>query len=326
MYDVLAIGESLIDLTPCGMSEQGHPLYEANPGGAPTNVLAALSKLGKKTAFIGKVGQDAFGRQLEAAMKASGIDRTGLVFDSRTPTTLACVHLDGQGDRSFSFYRNPGADLELQPGEVDTGLIDRASMFHFGSVSLSGEPSRTATFQAVMHAKRKNKLISYDPNLRESLWSDLDEARRMILQGMPYADIVKISGEELTFVTGEPDMDLAIGQLYNRYCIPLIFVTLGEQGCVFNLRGERGCLPVYPVEAVDTTGAGDAFMAAVLYQVLEYSGTLDAITLADMEQFVHFACAAGALAATKRGGIPAMPALADIQRLCGTRHINKGNL
>ncbi|RXZ81728.1 carbohydrate kinase [Paenibacillaceae bacterium] len=319
MYDVVAIGEALVDLTPFGVSEQGHAVFEANPGGAPSNVLAALGKLGKKTAFIGKVGSDAFGRQLASTMEVSDIDRTGLVMDNEAPTTLACVHLDEQGERSFSFYRNPGADLLLQPGEVNTELIDRTNIFHFGSVSLSGEPSRSATLRAVTHAERKNKLISYDPNWRPLLWNDANEARSMILQGMKYADIVKISDEELAFITGEEDVALASEFLYNRYRIPYLFVTLGERGCVYTLKGVSGFVPAFQVEAVDTTGAGDAFMAAILYQILTYQGQLDVLTMTNMEQCVKFACAAGALAATKRGGIPAMPAQEDIERLCGFR-------
>jgi fructokinase len=312
MYDVVALGELLIDLTPYGYSEQGQVVYEGNPGGAPANVLVALAKMGKKTAFIGKVGQDQFGKKLEQTLKSNDVDTKGLVFTDKVPTTLTCVELNEEGDRAFLFYRNPGADVTLEAHEVDFELIAQARVFHFGTVSLTNEPSRSATFKAVQYAKHNQILISYDPNLRENLWDSLEDARANMEEGLKYADILKLSEEELVFVTGIADLEQASRSIAQRYGTPLIFVTLGDKGCLYCMGNEFGYEPAYDVQAVDTTGAGDAFLAAILYQLLEKGG-IAGLQPEYIRESVRFACAAGALTTTQKGAIPAMPLLSEIE-------------
>ncbi|MGZ4159883.1 MAG: carbohydrate kinase family protein [Neobacillus sp.] len=312
MYDVIALGEVLIDFTPAGKSEAGEVQFERNPGGAPANVLSSLAKLGKKTALFGKVGNDQFGYYLHSVLQRNNINTDGLVFDTDTNTTLAFVHLDDQGDRSFSFYRNPGADMMLNEREIDLKMIDNSRIFHFGSISMTHEPSASATLKAVAYAKENGLLISFDPNLRINLWSDLNHARDMIDVGLKYADVLKISEEELEFISGIKDLYRGSEYIYAQYHTKIILVTLGSKGCFYRLAHHTGISNGYDVEAIDTTGAGDAFLAGFLYQLMENNRRLLDLTLKDVEKMVSFANSVGALATTKKGATPAMPTLEEI--------------
>lgn len=297
MYDVVALGELLIDFTPAGKSENGNPLFECNPGGAPANVLACLAQLGKKTAFVGKVGDDEFGRFLREVLVARGIATQGLILDAEESTTLAFVHLHADGDRAFSFYRKPGADTRLRPEEVDRSQLD-AAIFHFGSLSLTHEPARSATLTALRWAKEKGMLISYDPNLRPPLWPSLEEAKRQILAVMDQADIVKISHEELEFLMGSGDLAGASAQLCREFGLTLLLVTLGKDGCYFRAGELAGLVPGFKVQAVDTTGAGDAFHGAFAAALASGQDWLD---------ILRYASAVGALCCTKAGARPGIP-------------------
>jgi sugar/nucleoside kinase (ribokinase family) len=319
MYDVVALGELLIDFTPYGISEQGNNLFERNSGGAPANVLATLSKLGKKTAFLGKIGNDPFGFFLAEVLKTNGIDSQGLVFSDKVNTTLAFVHLQENGDRSFSFYRKPGADLTYEEQEVDYSLIKKGKIFRFGSVSMTDEPSRTATLSAVKYAKEHKRLITFDPNLRESLWESLSEAKIAMEEGMVYADIVKVSEEELHFLSGSKDLREGSKLLMRKFDIPLLFVTLGEKGCFYRYLDATGTVPSYEVKSIDATGAGDIFFGAILYKILENPGGFSQLTIDDIKEYVRFANAAGALATIKRGAIHAAPDLMSIEALLRMR-------
>ena len=314
MYDVVALGELLIDFTPAGSSENGNVLFECNPGGAPANVLACLAKLNKQTSFIGKVGDDQFGYFLREVLIDNGISTEGLVMDTQVNTTLAFVHLQEDGERSFSFYRKPGADTYLKPEEVTDAMLN-TRIFHFGSLSLTDEPARSATIAALRYAKAKNVLVSYDPNLRPLLWSDLDEAKAQILWVMDQVDIVKISGEELVFLTGCEDIQLGSEKLCQEYGLRMLLVTLGKEGCYYQLGDLSGRVSGFEVEAIDTTGAGDAFLGGMLFQILERDKDLTKWTAEDISTSVQFANAIGALVTTKKGAIPAMPNRSEIDQL-----------
>ncbi|WHH58077.1 carbohydrate kinase [Petroclostridium sp. X23] len=313
MYDVVAIGELLIDFTPAGETEEGTVLFERNPGGAPGNVLAILSKLGRKAALIGKVGDDQFGRFLSGVLEDIGVDTKGLVFTKEANTTLAFVHLNGKGDRSFSFYRKPGADLLLDQNEVNIEMLKSTKIFHFGTVSMTDNPSRSATLMAVKIAKENGAIISFDPNLRIPLWNDLGEAKAMIEKGLEYAEILKVSNEELEFITGKGDLEEGSEIILNKYGIPVILVTLGPSGCFYRIGDKTGILPAYDVITIDTTGAGDAFLGSFLYQVIEKGMTLSNLSKANIEEMIDFANAAGSVTTVKKGAIPAMPVISEIE-------------
>jgi len=313
MYDVVAIGELLIDFAPGGTTPEGTVLFERNPGGAPGNVLAILAKLGKKTALISKVGKDQFGEYLISVIKNIGSETMGIVTTEEANTTLAFVHLDESGDRSFSFYRKPGADMLLTEKDVNNELVNNTRIFHFGSVSMTHEPSRSATFHAVKTARNNGALISYDPNLRPSLWESMDEAKNIIDKGLGYADILKVSEEELEFITGIADLSEGSEYIREKYGIQLILVTMGAKGCFYRLGSFTGRLNTYDVKTVDTTGAGDAFTGAFLYKLLESGKSPAQLDKTEMEKMIDFANAAGSLATTKKGAIPAMPSLAEIK-------------
>jgi fructokinase len=315
MYDVVALGELLIDFSPYGYSKEGNPLFERNPGGAPTNVLMTVSKFGKKTAFIGKVGEDQFGQFLTKVLNDNKIDTQGLISTDSVPTTLAFVHLKNNGERSFSFYRKPGADLTLKKDEVNYSLLDSTRWFHFGSVSMTDEPSRTATLSAVSYAKRRGIAISYDPNLREPLWTSLREAKRTISEGLYFTDILKISEEELFFLTEESDLIKGTQLLYSKYNISFIFVTLGEKGCFFKAHDSTGMVSGFRVKSIDTTGAGDAFLGAIIYKFLNINKAFSQLTSNEMKEMVIFANATGAITTTKKGAIPALPYIKQVQTL-----------
>jgi fructokinase len=315
MYDVIALGELLIDFIPGGKSDNGNVLFERNPGGAPVNVLAQLAQLGKKTGFIGKVGNDPFGHFLQEVLVKNGVDTKGLILSDEAHTTMAFVHLDDQGERSFTFSRKPGADQLLRVDEIDSAFIQSAKIFHFGSISMTDEPAYSATLQAVKYAKDNKLLISYDPNLRELLWNDLEQAKRIIKEGMQYADILKISEDELEFITNETDLERGTSLLIAQYPFQLILVTLGAKGCFYRNANHIGNLAGFKVNIVDTTGAGDAFLGAMLYSILENDKPVKDWNQQDLTSAVSFANAAGALATTSKGAITSMRQKQDIENL-----------
>lgn len=312
MFDVTALGELLIDFTTYGISDNGNPIFERNPGGAPANVLAAMSSLGASTSFIGKVGNDQFGNFLRDCLAENHIDVTGLVLSKTVNTTLAFVHLTAEGDRSFSFYRNPGADMMLEPADIPEEVIMNSKIFHFGSLSLTDEPVKSATLHALKIARDHGTIISYDPNLRPPLWKSLADAEREIKRGLEYADILKISEEELEFITKESD--LARGtKILSDMGIGIIFVTLGPKGTFYRHGNNTGKLETYDVKVVDTTGAGDAFLGGVLYKLKDKSRKeLLQLSKAELEQIVDFGNAMGALTTKKKGAIPAVPIMEEV--------------
>ena len=315
-YDVVAMGELLIDFTMNGKSEQGNPLFEANPGGAPCNVLAILKKYGKETGFIGKVGSDQFGQMLKGTLEEVGIDTAGLVMDAGYNTTLAFVHTAEDGDRTFSFYRKPGADMMLAEGEINYEMIDNTKIFHFGTLSMTDNPAREATKAAVAYAKAHGKLISFDPNLRPPLWENLADAKEAIAYGLEIADIVKIADNEIEFMTGKSDMNEAIEVLTAQYDIKLLLVTLGKDGSVAIYNKERVFVPGFIQEnTIETTGAGDTFTGCMLNTVLEKG--LSCLTKEDIRQMLLFANGGASLITTRRGALKVMPGKKEIEDLLG---------
>ena len=314
-FDVTALGELLIDFTENGISGQGNPMLEANPGGAPCNVLAMLQKLGKKTSFIGKVGNDQFRRMLKETIEMVGIDSGNLNMDEEVHTTLAFVHTFEDGDRDFSFYRNPGADMMLTVDDVQKDRIEASKIFHFGTLSSTHEGCKEATRAAIKCAKEAGVLISFDPNLREPLWNDLEDAKREIAYGLGQADIVKISDNEVVFMTGEEDYEKAAQILLETYKIPLMFVTLGRDGSRAYYKGLRVEVPGFIQEnTIETTGAGDTFTGCVLSKILENGGIED-LTEAQLEDMLVFANAGASLITTRRGALKVMPEMDEILAL-----------
>ena len=312
-YDVVALGELLIDFTENGVSAQGNPMLEANPGGAPCNVLAMLNKLGKKTAFIGKVGDDNFGHMLAKTVEESGTDVTNLLFDKKVGTTLAFVHTKEDGDREFSFYRNPGADMMLKKEEVMEDVIRGGKIFHFGTLSSTHPGVREATRHALEVAKDAGLLISFDPNLREPLWDSLEDARAEITYGLSKCDILKISDNEMEFMTGTDDYTKGVEILREKYDIPLIFVTLGKEGSRAYYKDLIvEVAPFLQEHTIETTGAGDTFEACALNYVLEHG--LDGLTEADLKALLTFANAGASLITTKKGALRVMP---EKEEVCG---------
>ncbi len=313
-YDVTAMGELLIDFTLNGTSGQGNPLFEANPGGAPCNVLAMLQKLGKKTAFIGKVGSDRFGAQLRSTIEEAGIDSRYLLNDPEIPTTLAFVHTLPDGDREFSFYRKPGADMMLTAEEIAEEMVSDTRIFHFGTLSMTHEGIRSATLKALEYAKKAGALISLDPNLREPLWDSLSSAKEQMLTALSYCDILKISDNEIQFLSGEEDYDAGIAWLRGRFDIPLICLTMGKDGSRAYYRDLRVEAKGFAQkEVVDTTGAGDTFCGCVLNYVCDNS--LEDLTEEKLRKMLTFANAAASLVTTKKGAIRSMPDRQAIEAL-----------
>lgn len=313
-FDVTALGELLIDFTENGLSSQGNYLLEANPGGAPCNVLAMLAKLGKKTAFIGKVGDDFLGRHLKDVVEAVGIDTRNLKLDDQVHTTLAFVHTYADGDRDFSFYRNPGADMNLRAEEIDEDLIASSRIFHFGSLSLTHPGVREATKKALAIAKEQGCLISYDPNLRPPLWNTLEEAKEQIAFGMTQCDIMKISDNEIQWFTGEEDFDAGIRILQDTYHIPLILLSLGRDGSRAYYKGMKvEVAPFLQENTIETTGAGDTFCACVINYVLDHG--LENLTEQDLQAMLRYANAAASLITTRKGALRVMPEMADVERM-----------
>lgn len=306
-FDVVSLGELLIDFTPAGVSEQGAALLARNAGGAPANVLSMLAILGKKVAFIGKVGQDSFGMFLKKTLENRKIDVSGLTVSTIEPTTLAFVSLDEKGDRSFGFYRTNSADVMLRKEEVSVDLLKSCRMFHFGSVSMTAEPAREATLYAAQRAKEFGKLISYDPNFRPALWSNREDAIRMMRAGLAFADVVKVSDNEVELLTDRRDY-LAGARALVDTGAKLALVTAGEQGAWYaSASGEAGHVPSVMVNAIDTTGAGDTFLGALLSELLDCNETLEQLSAKKLREIIRFANAAGALCTTGRGAIASMP-------------------
>lgn len=312
-YDVTALGELLIDFTENGTSGSGNPIFEANPGGAPCNVLAMLGKLGRRTAFIGKVGNDMFGDQLQAAVEEAGIDTRGLKRDDSVNTTLAFVHTLQGGDREFSFYRNPGADMNLSEDDIDEELIGQSRIFHFGTLSMTHDGCRKATKTAINAAERSGAILSFDPNLRERLWSSLDEAKKQVLYGMEHCHILKISDNEIQWLTGEKDFDKGASMLKERFGIPLILVSMGSEGSLAFMDCLRVYDPAYKnPDTIETTGAGDTFCACVLNYVLEKGWR--AYSEKELKEMLTFANAAASIVTTRKGALRVMPTPDEIDK------------
>ena len=314
MVDVVTFGEALIDFvsTESGVSLIGAPAFKKAAGGAPANVAVGLARLGVSSGFMGKVGDDDFGRFLAQTLAENGVDTSALLFSDEARTALAFVSLKEDGERDFMFYRHPSADMLIRPEEIDHHYIGSAKVFHFGSISLISEPSRSATLAAIQSARGRGLLISYDPNLRLSLWPSPADARRGIELGWGFADIIKISQEELEFLAGAQDLERGVDEVFHPE-LKLLVVSRGQEGCYFATRKERGYVPGYRVAAVDTTGAGDGFMAGLLAGLLEIGFQLDSFD--ELTDVLRLANAVGALTTTKRGAIPALPGRGAVEVL-----------
>ena len=312
MIDVVAMGELLIDFTYTETDGEGYPTMAAHPGGAPANFLAALASFGAKTAFLGKVGNDAFGKLLAGTLEKAGIETRGLILADDVFTTLAFVTLDETGDREFSFARKPGADTCITFEELDLSLIDEAKVFHFGTLSLTGEPARTATQKCVAYAKSKGKLLTYDPNLRKPLWDDLEAAKEQLIWGLNQADVVKISDEEVEFLFGlGPEAGAA--HILEHFGAKLVFVTCGAEGCFFANRNAQGHVSsLSDIRVADTTGAGDIFGGSAVWKLLQLGKPPEELTEGQLRETVSFACTAAGLSTTKPGGISSVPRLTEV--------------
>ena len=311
-YDVTSLGELLIDFTENGTSAQGNPIMEANPGGAPCNVLAMLERLGKKTAFIGKVGKDMFGNQLKAAVEEVGIDTRALIMDEEVHTTLAFVHTYPDGDRDFSFYRNPGADMMLTMDEVPADLIRDSRIFHFGTLSSTHEGVREATRHAIEVAKEAGCIITFDPNLRPPLWKSLEDARVEIEYGLTKCDVLKISDNEVEFLFDTTDYDKGAALIEEKYHIPLVLITMGKDGSRAYYKGRRvECAPFRQEHTIETTGAGDTFCASILNYVLDHG--LEDLSDENLMEMLTFANAGASLITTRKGALRVMPTREEVE-------------
>ena len=311
-YDVVALGELLIDFTENGTSGQGNPVYEANPGGAPCNVLSMLNRLGHQTAFLGKVGNDIFGRQLRSTVESAGINVEGLLTDEDVRTTLAFVETKPDGDRDFSFYRNPGADMMLREEEVRDDIIAAGKIFHFGTLSMTNEPVRSATKHAIAVAKENGALISFDPNIREPLWKDMEEAKEQTAYGLSVCDILKISDNEIQWFSGKEDYTEGIRMLQQTDQIPLILLSMGRDGSRAYYKNMIVEVPAFlQKNTIETTGAGDTFGACCLHYILQYG--LMELTEQQLKDMLTFANAAASIITTRKGALRVMPSLEEIQ-------------
>ncbi len=318
MADLVSLGELLIDFTPVGTSQNGNPIFERNPGGGPANLACAYARLGGNAGFIGKVGDDNFGRALKQVLTQNGIQTEHLVLSPDYQTTLAFVHLDDQGDRSFSFYRRQGADTMLSLAEVDENAFDGAKFFFFSSVLMTGGPSRKTSFALAERAAGKGLTVVFDPNLRMNLWDSEEDAKACSLKAMELADIVKISEEELVFLTGESNLDKGAEKLWDTYDFKLLLVTLGKKGC-FALNGrDKVSHPGFPeVKTIDTTAAGDSFTGGFLYYLTAHPGL--ELSGEELLKALEFANAVGSLTTTKKGAISALPTLEEVENLIAGR-------
>ena len=310
MIDITTIGEILIDLTQSGRTEQGIPRFDANPGGAPANLAVAAARLGARTAFIGRVGNDSFGDYLKRCLAENGVDVRGMSVDEKARTTLAVVALDERGERTFSFYRDPSADVNLSMDHVPMELLGGTKVLHFGSVSLTAEPARTATLEAAKTAKASGAYVSYDPNYRASLWPDEETAVRNMTEPLSMVDILKVSDEELPLLTGCTDPEKGSARLAEKG-VRLVLVTLGAHGAFYRFDGHTGHVPGVPCQVGDTNGSGDTFFGAALSQLVKLS-SLDQLTVPELERILAFANKAASITTSRHGAIPAMPTLAEV--------------
>ena len=315
MYDVVALGELLIDFTFQSADADGYPTMAAHPGGAPANFLAALARFGARTALLGKVGGDSFGRMLIRTLGSAGIDTKGVIAADDVFTTLAFVTLDETGNREFSFSRKPGADTCLRFEELDLGMIDGCRVFHFGTLSLTDEPARSATRRAVAYAREHGRLITCDPNLRKPLWRNEDEARAQLLWAVSQADVVKISDEEIEFLFGmSPEAGAA--HILEELGVKLVFATCGPAGCFYKNRKAEGMVPgLSGIRVIDTTGAGDIFGGSAVWSLLQTGRAPEDLEDAELQKIVRFACASAGLSCTRSGGIQSVPSLDEIERI-----------
>lgn len=312
MIDVVALGELLIDFTCVSTDADGYPTMAAHPGGAPANFLAALTKFGAKTALLGKVGTDAFGKMLTSTLEKAGIETRGLIATDDVFTTLAFVTLDETGNREFSFSRKPGADTQIRFEDLNLSLIDEAKIFHFGTLSLTDEPARTATQKAVAYAKSKGKLITYDPNLRKPLWEDLNVAREQLIWGLTQADVVKISDEEVEFLFGL-GVEEGAEYILKNFGVKLVFVTCGADGSYFKNAAASGKVSgLNDISVIDTTGAGDIFGGSAVWKLLQLNQAPETLTEEQLRDVVCFACTSAGLSTTKHGGISSIPEYVQI--------------
>lgn len=317
-YDVIALGELLIDFTQNGLSAQGNGLFEANPGGAPCNVLSMLNNLGKKTSFIGKVGNDQFGLTLKKSLEELGIGTQNLMMDDEIHTTLALVHTFEDGDRDFSFYRNPGADMMLREDELQEELLKDTRLFHFGTLSMTHEGVKAATKKAVALAKEAGALISFDPNLREPLWDTLDHAKEEVRWGLGQCDVLKISDNEIQWLTGEEDFTAGVKKIREEFPIPLILVSMGKDGSrAYYGDGYVEVAPFLQEHTIETTGAGDTFCACILNYVLD-NGLTD-LTEAQLNDMLTFANAAASIITTRKGALRVMPSRQEVLDFLASR-------
>lgn len=312
MLDVVALGELLIDFTCISADADGYPTMAAHPGGAPANYLAAVTKFGGKTAMLGKVGTDAFGKLLTGTLEKAGIDTRGLIATPDVFTTLAFVTLDETGNREFSFARKPGADTCIGTDEVRYDLLDETKVLHFGTLSLTDEPARSATYAAVEYCREHGKLISFDPNLRKPLWRDLEEAKKQMLWGLAHADVVKISDEEVEFLFGL-DVQAGAAHILKEFGVKLVFVTCGPEGCWFDNGTARGMTPsLRDIKVLDTTGAGDIFGGSAMWKLLQTGKAPADLTEGDLRDITAFACTSAGLSTTRPGGISSVPAYEEV--------------
>ena len=310
MIDITTIGEILIDLTQSGRTEQGIPKFDANPGGAPANLAVAAARLGARTAFIGRVGNDSFGDYLKRCLAENGVDVRGMSVDEKARTTLAVVALDERGERTFSFYRDPSADVNLSMEHVPMELLGGTKVLHFGSVSLTAEPARTATLEAAKTAKASGTYVSYDPNYRASLWPDEETAVRNMTEPLSMVDILKVSDEELPLLTDCTDPEKGSARLAEKG-VRLVLVTLGAHGAFYRFDGHTGHVPGVPCQVGDTNGSGDTFFGAALSQLVKLD-SLDQLTVPELRRILAFANKAASITTSRHGAIPAMPTLAEV--------------
>ena len=317
-FDVTALGELLIDFTDNGKSAQGNTLFEANPGGAPCNVLAMLNKCGHPTAFVGKVGKDIFGLKLKATLEEVGINTSNLIVDENARTTLAFVQTFEDGDRDFSFFRNPGADMMLTADEVNEELIRESRIFHFGTLSMTHDGVREATKRAIAVAKESGAVISFDPNLRPPLWKSLEDARVQVAYGLGQCDVLKISDNEIQWFTGEEDFDAGIARLREQYQIPLILLSMGRDGSRAYYKDLKvDAAPFLQESTIETTGAGDTFGGSCLHYILKYG--LDDLDESRLKEMLTFANAAASIVTTRKGALRVMPEIEEVESFIQSR-------
>lgn len=319
MYDVIAIGELLIDFTMDRVQDDGYPVMAAHPGGSVANFVAALAKFGKQTALISKVGNDALGRQLKQTIADIGSDDRGVILTDDAFTTMGFVTRDKNGEREFSFARKPGADTLLSVEDIDFGMIDRTKVLHFGCVCMTDEPAQSTHYAVVEYARKTGKLVTFDPNLRETIWKDLADAKTQMSWGFAHSDVVKISDNEVEFLfDAKPEEGAKI--LMEQYGVKLVFVTLGRDGCYFQNRNASGRVPGYTnLSPVDTTGAGDIFGGSAVYGILETGKAPEDLSGDELKNIANFACVAASLSTTKLGGISSVPDITEVKKIAETR-------